>query len=743
MYPMRFSLRRKIIAIACGAAIIPIVVMFIITNILEDHLHDCMKGEVRTLIESHVSQMTADLYEECRTADQLLVAETGRAAMALQSLMDDEGKVKVLKSVSDWQVDNLRSADKGEITVPVMTIGGRSLTYADRKGNPLPMLVEATRISGAYCTIFQRLNPEGDMLVVDTTEGEGEDNWELGDIFYSLGEDGQVESAIDDVLGGQTVKKYESQDDGTRFTIYLPLRDQDGYVAGMIAVYMDGKIIEVLRKSMLKTSIGKTGYIWVIGSKEEDRGRYIVSNSVKNDGASVDAVGGQKGFVEDVISQAIEAGEGKLSSKTYVWKVGQEDEGRDKLSVYTYFKPWGWVIGAGVYLDEYQGISNRLTGVLDYLVEWLLITGLVLLAITLAVSLYASGLIANPVSHMVELVKVIASGDLHRARETIAVVDESCPSARNAIKHVGNPENLDETGQLYLAIKGMVDTLYSLIGQVQRSGIQVTTSSTEIAASARQLEVTVNQQAAATTQISATSAEISANSGELAGAMHHVNDAASKMDNLASEGQDGLKTMIRIMDDLSSATATITGKLDEINDRANAIEGIVNTITKVADRTNLLSLNAAIEAEKAGKFGQGFSVVAAEIRRLADQTSVAALEIEDMISNMRSSVDSGVDEMERFASDVRFGVDKAGKLGKKLDGIMTGVRELNPRIEQVNDGMTAQAEGAGQISEAMAQLSETASDTSDALSEFNRATSQLNEAVQGLRSEVSRFKVSE
>ena len=84
----------------------------------------------------------------------------------------------------------------------------------------------------------------------------------------------------------------------------------------------------------------------------------------------------------------------------------------------------------------------------------------------------------------------------------------------------------------------------------------MTTSSTEIAASARQLEVTVNQQAAATTQISATSAEISANSGELAGAMHHVNESASNMDNLASEGQDGLKTMIRIMDDLSSATMT-------------------------------------------------------------------------------------------------------------------------------------------------------------------------------------------
>ncbi len=740
---MRFSLRRKIIAIACGAAIIPIVVMFLITDVLEDRLQLCMKDEVNSLIESHVSQLAADLYEECRTADQLLVAETRRASMALEALLADEGRVMIQKNVTDWPVNNLRSAEKSDITLPVLSIGGNRLTYAQRKGKPLPMLVEATRISGAYCTIFQRINPEGDMLVVDTTVGSGKGNWKLGDIFYSLGDDGQVESAIDDVLSGRNTEKYERPDDGTRFTIYVPLRDQDGYVTGMVAVYMHDDIVDVLKKSMLKTSIGKTGYIWVIGTSGEDRGRYIVSNSAKNDGVFVDSVGDKKGFVEDLINQSMDAGEGKLNSKTYLWKTGPDDSGRDKLSVFTYFKPWGWVIGAGVYLDEYQGISDRLTGVLDYLVEWLLITGMVLLAITLAVSFYASGLIAEPVSHMVELVKVIASGDVYTARESLTGVEEHCPNARKAIKHADNPEVLDETGQLYLAIKGMVEALYSLIGQVQRSGIQVTTSSTEIAASARQLEVTVNQQAAATTQISATSAEISANSGELAGAMHYVNDSASNMNSLATEGQDGLKTMIRIMDELSSATVSITGKLDEINDRANSIEGIVNTITKVADRTNLLSLNAAIEAEKAGKFGQGFSVVAAEIRRLADQTSVAALEIEDMISNMRSSVDSGVDEMEKFASDVRFGADKAGKLGKKLEGIMTGVRELNPRIEQVNDGMSAQAEGAGQISEAMSQLSDTASDTSDALSEFNRATSQLNEAVQGLRSEVSRFKVSE
>ncbi|WP_432738650.1 methyl-accepting chemotaxis protein [Maridesulfovibrio sp. FT414] len=740
---MRFSLRKKIITIACGAAIIPIVAMFIITDILEYRLESCMEAEVRALIESHVSQLTSDLYEECRTSSDLLTDETRRASMALQALLQDRGKVEVSKTTSDWQINDNRVKSRTSVKLPLMTMGGKKLSYAERNGKPLPVLVEASKISGAYCTVLQRMNPEGDMLVVDTTAPEESENRHLGDVFYSLGNNGQASIVIDDVLSGRTVETFETADHGTRFVIYTPLRDQDNYITGMLAVYMEDDIVEILRKSMLKTTIGKTGYVWVIGTRGDSKGRYIVSNSAKDDGEHVDSVGGQNDFVNGLIEEAIQAGEGKLSTRQYLWKTDKDESGRIKLSVFTYYKAWGWVIGAGVYLDEYQGITDRLTGVMDYLVEWLTTTGILLLIITLGVSLWASGLIANPVSHMVELVKVVAAGDLLAAKSIIQEVDKNCPNARRALRNQENRERLDETGQLYLAVREMVENLFSLIAQVQRSGIQVTTSSTEIAASARQLEVTFNQQAAATNQISATSAEISANSMELAGTMHQLNASASGMNTLAHDGQDGLKTMIRIMDELSRGTESITDKLAEINERANAIESIVSTITKVADRTNLLSLNAAIEAEKAGKFGQGFSVVAAEIRRLADQTSVAALEIENMIGNMRFSVDTGVEEMNKFAADVQVGASKAGKLGKKLDGIMSEVRDLTPRIEVVNDGMSAQAEGAEQISEAMAQLSDTASDTSDALGEFNRAAMQLNEAVQGLRSEVSRFKVSE
>ncbi|WP_320171462.1 methyl-accepting chemotaxis protein [Maridesulfovibrio sp.] len=740
---MRFSLRRKIITIACGAAIIPIMVMFFITNVLEDRLQVCLQGEVRSLIETHISQLTRDLYDECRASSELLMDETRRASVALQTLLQESGAVEVSKMVSDWPLHNPRGEDETEISVPVMSMGGVKLVYSERKNNPLPVLVEASSISGAYCTVYQRINPEGDMLVVDTTAPEGAENSRPGDIFYSLGKDGKASTVIDDVLSGRTVEKFVSADHGTRFVVYSPLRDKDNFITGMLAVHMDDNIVAIFRKSMLKTTIGKTGYVWAIGTRGKNNGKYVVAGSPAQDGRSVDAAGGKKEFADSLIEQAVSAGEGKLSSMEYLWKTEKDDKERQKIAVFTYYKPWGWVIGSCVPLDEYQGITNRLEGVLDYMVQWLTAAGIVLLVITLSVSLWVSGLIANPVSRMVDLVKVVAEGDLFTAKNKLAEIEQECSGARHAADNRENDSLLDETGQLYLAMKNMVDNLFSLVAQVQRSGIQVTTSSTEIAASARQLDVTFHQQAAATNQISATSTEISANSMELAGTMHLLNDSASGMGALASDGQDGLRTMIRIMDELSQGTASITGKLAEINDRANSIVGIVSTITKVADRTNLLSLNAAIEAEKAGKFGQGFSVVAEEIRRLADQTSVAALEIENMIGNMRISVDSGVEEMDKFAADVRLGASKAGKLGKKLDGIMVGVRDLTPRIEVVNEGMSAQAEGAEQISEAMSQLSETASDTSDALGEFNRAAGQLNEAVQGLRGEVSRFKVSE
>jgi methyl-accepting chemotaxis protein WspA len=168
---------------------------------------------------------------------------------------------------------------------------------------------------------------------------------------------------------------------------------------------------------------------------------------------------------------------------------------------------------------------------------------------------------------------------------------------------------------------------------------------------------------------------------------------------------------------------------------------VVTTITKVADQTNLLSINAAIEAEKAGEYGRGFLVVAREIRRLADQTAVATLDIETMVRHMQDAVSAGVMQVDKFSGEVRAGASRVADLNGKTGQIIAEVDGLSDRFKLVNEGMRNQSIGAAQINEAMGSMTVNIRQTATALEEFNQATEHLRGAVELLNQEVARFTV--
>jgi len=192
---------------------------------------------------------------------------------------------------------------------------------------------------------------------------------------------------------------------------------------------------------------------------------------------------------------------------------------------------------------------------------------------------------------------------------------------------------------------------------------------------------------------------------------------------------------------LASTSGNVATRLRAIDEKASDIHQIVGTITRVADQTNLLSLNAAIEAEKAGEYGTGFSVVAREIRRLADQTAVATLDIESMVAEMQAAVNAGVGEMSRFEQLMARSVEDTARLADRLDGIIRRVEALAPRLHMVKEGMHQQAQGATQISESMLQLNEAARHTAESANEMNNAAGNLNSAVREMQGEVARFTV--
>ncbi|MGD0615223.1 MAG: methyl-accepting chemotaxis protein [Verrucomicrobiota bacterium] len=345
--------------------------------------------------------------------------------------------------------------------------------------------------------------------------------------------------------------------------------------------------------------------------------------------------------------------------------------------------------------------------------------GLILIASMLAVWLQSAAL-EKPVAELTATLERLRRGDFTQ-RVTV--------DGAGQFMDLGN------------GLNRLAEDLSALVGQVQRSGIQVNSTATQIAVTAKEQQATAHEIASTTAEIGATSNQISETSRELVKAMDEVSHVASDTGHLANSGQAAIARMEATMRQIMEASGVITAKLAALSEKTANINSVVTTITKVADQTNLLSLNAAIEAEKAGEYGLGFAVVAMEIRRLADQTAVATYDIEKTVKEMQSAVAAGVMGMDKFSEEVRRGGEEIRQVSTQLGQIIHQVQALTPRFQIVNEGVRAQATGAIQISETLAQLSEAAHQTAESLHESNLAIDQLKDAARGLQTSVVRFKL--
>ena len=299
---------------------------------------------------------------------------------------------------------------------------------------------------------------------------------------------------------------------------------------------------------------------------------------------------------------------------------------------------------------------------------------------------------------------------------------------------------------LVVAIVGafMMRSVYqvaSMMNGVKRATDSLAGTAVEMYATSKQQETTVHHFGASTTQIAAAVREITVTGSELMNTMVEVEGVAKNSAALASTSRTGLAEMKSVMQNLAHQSVSISEKLEQINVKTKDISGVVVTITKVADQTNLLSVNAALEAEKAGEHGRGFLVVAREIRRLADQTAAATLDIEHTVTHMQSAVSTGVMEMDKFSSQVTNSVAHVETIGSTLTNIIESVEVMKNQFGSVSQGMNSQNLGAKQIGEAMGNLSDNVKVTIQSLGEFTKAADQMKNSVGALNNEVVRFKM--
>ena len=338
---------------------------------------------------------------------------------------------------------------------------------------------------------------------------------------------------------------------------------------------------------------------------------------------------------------------------------------------------------------------------------------------TLFASWWIAAAIGRPVRATIAAADAIATGDL-----------------RSDLPDGGD----DETGRLLTSVGRMSGALRDLVGRIRSAGERLTAVETNVSAALARQERVARGFSGSTADIAGAVSQISVTAEQLLASTGSVTTAAREAARVADDGREGLESMSESMRQLDDAMNAFTRKLATIRQRASGITSVVTTIAKVADQTNLLSVNATIEAEKAGEAGRGFRIVAQEIRRLADQTALATKDIERMVRDMQSAVSSGTMEMDRFRNEVSARIQQVAGVSEQLTRILVPVHSVTESLDHVHDGMETQSSGARQIRDAMDRLRAGAGQTAAATDGFAIAMDEMRRAIADLNEEVSRFR---
>ncbi|MBP7340976.1 MAG: methyl-accepting chemotaxis protein [Smithellaceae bacterium] len=483
------------------------------------------------------------------------------------------------------------------------------------------------------------------------------------------------------------------------FVVAVPVL-QNGEILGatIVAPRMDYFTEFFVEKSV----IGQTGYLVMV-----DSSGMIISHPQKT------LILNPKGrdLIRPVMAR-IESGDTYFLSR---FEGAQKAYYVEKLTTARFNMQDSW------YIIFCRGYDDILAGIHAFLIKTLVSMLLVAVAVTLLVYLLSRSLITLPMKKVTWAVRSVTRGDL-RAR-------------------IDTADNLNEVGVLSRSINNMTQSIREQTIRI-REAVEILNglAASIVSASSQQEEAMLGFEGNVA-QVGASAQQISATSQDLAKTMDGVKNAAREAARLANAGQTSLASLQDAMGKLSKGTGGISEKLTTIHSKAKSIDIIIETITKISDQTNLLSLNAAIEAEKAGEYGRGFSVVAREIGRLANETAISTLDISEIINEMQASVADGVKEMEHFRDGVAHGVSSADDATLQLSQVIAKVANLGPEFDKVNDGMHFQSLGSRQISEAMADLNSSAGRMSGSLSQFKAAADQLSDAANRLIETVSRAVV--
>jgi len=559
-----------------------------------------------------------------------------------------------------------------------------------------PLVAEGSSENAlAYLRNENKRNPLYQRFILLDPSGNG---------LYTVGENKNLADReyFKQAIAGNTVVSDPiiGKTDGKAITVVAAPFKRNGAIAGALAGTV---LLDDLNKLLGQIKAGESGYAYVV----QKDGLIIFHPSQE--------LAMKKNLLQDTttepslkeITARMVKGEQGVAQYTF--------KGMKKYLAYAPIPGTTWSMAVNVPVAEVYSKLNTLM--------WIsLLIALIVLAMAVTVSFFIAAGITRPINAMKLMLQDIAQGegDLTK-RLTI--------------------QSNDELGETSRSFNTFVEKIHSIISQVALTTTRVATAATQVYTSSEQMATGAEQVASQAGTVATAGEEMSATSGDISRNCGMAADASREASRKAIDGVAVVERTVGIMNQIADRVKETSRTIESLGVRSDQIGEIVGTIEDIADQTNLLALNAAIEAARAGEQGRGFAVVADEVRALAERTTRATHEISEMIKSIQSETRTAVEAMEEGVNKVDEGRDESARSGEAIQDILRQINEVDMQVNQIATAAEEQTATTGEISSNMIQITQVVQQTAQGAHESATAASQLHRVAEELQSLVGQFRL--
>ncbi len=725
------KIRSKLILSGLLATLIPLTIVATVAIRQASQAEAVASEEISSLAMENNERILAGVVAMVTSQQEVLEQKVIADLNVARDVLARTGEVRFAEETVDWQAVNQGTGQRTTVSLPRMLAGDTWLGQNASLSVRSPVVDEVRDLVGGTATVFQRMNAAGDMLRVSTNVATLDDTRAIGTFIPARNTAGETNRVVQTVLDGRRFVGRAFVVNAWYITAYEPIRDAAGEVVGMLYTGVAEQSAASLRRQIIETTVGDTGYVYVLDSS----GTYIISQNGERDGEliidAVDAEG--RSFVRDIIAKATDLRAGEFATERYPWQNPGDPAPRMKTVSIAYFAPWDWVIAAGTYDEEFMA-GLRLIEEVDARGRTMMFAVLVVSVVFVVVLwLRLGSRLSAPIVQAVGFAKRISLGELDIAldvnqKDEIGVLADALRGMLESLRYKADLVKRIAAGDLTVDVNvasekdglgkslvTMVESLNDIIGRVQIAVEQVTAGAGEVANASQQLSQGATESASSVEEISASINEMNGQTAQSAQSASEASELSRKAADDATAGQ--------------ARMGELRGSMESISEASGTIRKVVKLIDDIAFQIKVLALNANVEAARAGKYGKGFAVVAEEVGNLAARSAAAVRETTAMVDQSEASITAGG--------------SLTVKTAEQLDAIVTGTIRVAEVLEEIAAASKEQAQGIEQIAEGLGQVDDVTQSNTASAEQSAAASEELAAQAQELQRAIATFRLRE